>query len=125
MLHTSGATLGNDYWQRTEYSEKNLSRCYFLLYLDCPEIEQGPLHCKLSELRQLMCVSIYLKRPTLVQAVNCRALTAEARVPTWITPCGNCGGQSGTEIGFSSSSSVFPCQYHSTAATHAHISSRG
>jgi hypothetical protein len=46
------------------------------------------------------------------QAVSRRPITAEVRVgPCWI-----CGGQSGTGIGFSPSTSVFPCQYHSTCA---------
>jgi hypothetical protein len=39
-----------------------------------------------------------------------RPLTAEARVGL----CGIYGGQSGTGTGFSPSTSVFPCEFHST-----------
>jgi hypothetical protein len=47
----------------------------------------------------------------MTQVVSRRPLTAEARVRARVNPCGIFGGQSGTETGFSPSSSVFPCQY--------------
>jgi hypothetical protein len=37
------------------------------------------------------------------------------------SPCGICGGQTGTRTGSSPSTSVFPCQYHSTIAPHSFI----
>jgi hypothetical protein len=52
----------------------------------------------------------------IAQAVSRQLLTAEARVCSQDSPCGNCGGQSGTGIGFFPSALVFPYQYHSTDA---------
>jgi hypothetical protein len=52
----------------------------------------------------------------MAQAVSRRPLTAEARVRSRVGSCGTCGAQSGTGTGFSPSTSVFPCQFHSTGA---------
>jgi hypothetical protein len=61
---------------------------------------------------------------TMAQVVSRQPFTAEARFRARISTCGICG-QSGPGTGFSPSSLVFPCQYHSTVALHTHISSRG
>jgi hypothetical protein len=53
----------------------------------------------------------------MAPAVSRRPLTAEARVRSRVSPCGICGGQSGTGTGFSLSTSVFPCQFHFTGAS--------
>jgi hypothetical protein len=50
------------------------------------------------------------------QAVSRQPLTAEARVRSRVSPCVIFGGQSGTGTGLSPSTSVFPCQFHSTGA---------
>jgi hypothetical protein len=60
--------------------------------------------------------AIYYGR-AMAQAVSRRPLTAESRVGSRVGPCRICGEQSGTGTGFSPSTSVFPCQFHSTGAT--------
>jgi hypothetical protein len=52
----------------------------------------------------------------MAQVVSRRLPTAEARVRPRVCPCGIFDGQSGTGTGFSPSTSVFPCQFHSTGA---------
>jgi hypothetical protein len=52
----------------------------------------------------------------MVQAVSRRPPTAEARFRSRFSLYVICGGQSGTGTGFSPSTSVFPCQFHSTGA---------
>ena len=52
----------------------------------------------------------------MAQAVSRRAFKAEAQVRSRISPCEICGGQIGTETGFSPTTSVLPCQFYSTGA---------
>jgi hypothetical protein len=57
----------------------------------------------------------------MAQAVSRRPLATETR----FSPCGICGGQSGTGTDFSLSSLVLTCEYHSTVALHTNFSSGG
>jgi hypothetical protein len=61
----------------------------------------------------------------MAQAVSRRPVAVEYRVRDLLSPCGTCGGQSGSVTGFSPTSSVFPCQYNSTVALRNHIPSSG
>jgi hypothetical protein len=68
-----------------------------------------------------ICVYTYIcvykgQSHVMAQAVRRRPPTAEARVGFRVSPCGICGGQSGTETGFSPSTLVFRCQFLSTGA---------
>jgi hypothetical protein len=47
-----------------------------------------------------------IKGRTVAQAVSYSPVTAEAQVRARVSPCGICGGQSGTGTGFSPSYSV-------------------
>jgi hypothetical protein len=67
----------------------------------------------------------FISGRAMAQAVSCWPLTAEARFHAWVSPCGICGEQSGTGTGFSPSSFIYPCNYHSTMALHTRTSGRG
>jgi hypothetical protein len=56
----------------------------------------------------------------MTHVISRRPLTAEAHIYAWVSPCGICGGQNSTGIGFSLEF-FFPCQYHSTMALHSYI----
>jgi hypothetical protein len=58
----------------------------------------------------------------MAQAVSLRPLTAEAQVWVRVSPCGICGGQNGTEIGFLRVIRYCPVNNHSTMALHTHVS---
>jgi hypothetical protein len=49
-------------------------------------------------------------------AFSRRPPTAEARVRFRVSPCGICGGEINTGTGFSSSTLVFACHFHSLGA---------
>jgi hypothetical protein len=61
----------------------------------------------------------------MAQEISCQPVTVEALVRARFSPCGICGGQSGTEAGFYSSYSVLHCQYNSTVVLCAHKSPGG
>jgi hypothetical protein len=57
----------------------------------------------------------------VAQAVSRRTFAAEARVRAQVSPCGILVDKVATEIGYSPSFPVFPCQYHSTVALYMRI----
>jgi hypothetical protein len=71
---------------------------------------------------RITCTHVFEQSTTvgrgMAQVISYQPLIADARV----SPCGIWGGQSGTETGFSPSSSVFPCKCHSTTALYAPVS---
>ena len=69
-----------------------------------------------SDTRNTPLLVIFFFGCAMAQAVSRRPLTAEVRVRSRVSPCEIFVGQSGTGTGFSTSTSVFPCQFNSTGA---------
>jgi hypothetical protein len=54
----------------------------------------------------------------MAQALSFQSLAMEAQVQFWASPYGIFCGQNGTGTGFPPSTSVFPCQNHSTGGVY-------
>jgi hypothetical protein len=57
----------------------------------------------------------------MTQVVSHRPLVKQVWIPSQVSPCGICGGYSGTKKGSAAQTPVFPCHCHSTNATYSFI----
>jgi hypothetical protein len=99
----------------TAYTQTALNLSCINCYQLHSYIQLPPSQSQAGDVHQKSRSSPFLGR-AMVQVVSRRPTTAEAWVRSPVSPCGICGGQSGTGTGFSPSTSVFPCQFHSTGA---------
>ena len=67
-------------------------------------------------------MNVTLEGCAIAQAVGSWRLKAEVRVWSHVSPCGIYGGQYGNRTSFPASTSVFPCQYHSTDVPYSFLS---
>jgi hypothetical protein len=74
------------------------------IWKQCKEITQLITNLKINNGR------------AMAQALSRRPLTRDIRVRSRVSTCGICGGQIGNGTRFSTITSVFPCQFHSTGA---------
>jgi len=67
---------------------------------------------------------LFSASPATAQTFRRRPVTTEASVRSQVSPCEICDGQIDNGTGFSSRTSLFPCQYHSTSAPYSSSSTR-
>ena len=80
--------------------------------------QKAMLFQKSGSIGQSFTVTFFPTTSTCHASVIRRPLTVEARVLSWASPCGICNTRSSTATGFSPSTPLFPCQYHSTNTPH-------
>jgi hypothetical protein len=82
---------------------------------NCGSILTASDYCAVQTKSQnvIQLIFVFKGRDT-ARAVSPWRITAKARVRNQVNPCEIYGRQSGTEAGFSPSTSVLPCQYYST-----------
>jgi hypothetical protein len=66
-------------------------------------------------------ICVTMNGRSVAQAVSRPPVIAEVRVRALVSPCGICSGRSGARTGFSTTSSVFRCHYHSIAVHCSHM----
>jgi hypothetical protein len=101
--------------QQTRRVKLRSMRLFWLQQWRFPPLDTRNSLCFSTFKKKYNCYYIHIGR-AMALTVNLRPLSAEARVHARLSPYGICGGRSGTGTGFSPSSLVSPCQYHSTVA---------
>ena len=97
------------YWRPMVYSMN------WVVYVTETASDYCAVQTKSQNVIQLIFV---FKGRATARAVSPWRITAKARVRNQISSCEICGRPSGTEAGFSPSTSVLPCQYYSTISPH-------
>jgi hypothetical protein len=70
--------------------------------------------------QRVVCTLLYLY-VAVAQAVSWLPFTTDAQFQSQTSPCRIFGGQSDIATGFSPSTAVFPCHYHSTNVPFFHL----